>query len=60
MPIVVRQLVFAGPSCNLFGLTVRPAVTVLLAAITFVQESLIIALQLVVEDDAPDQAASVP
>src|SRR5262245_51851016 len=44
--IVVRQLMLTRPPCNLFGLTVRPAVAVLLAAITFVQESLIVALQL--------------
>jgi hypothetical protein len=60
VPIVVRQLVFPRPSGNLFWLTVRPAIAVLLAAIAFVEESLIVALQLVVEDDAPDPAASVP
>ena len=60
VPIVVRQLVFPRPTCNLFGLTVRPAVAVLLAAIALVQEPLIVALELVVEDDAPDPAASVP
>jgi hypothetical protein len=58
--VVVRQLVFPGPSGNLFGLTVRPAVAVLLAAIALVEESLIVALQLVVEDDAPDSAATIP
>ena len=57
VPIVVRQLVFPRPSCNLFGLTVRPAVAVLLAAIALVQEPLIVALQLVVEDDAPNPTA---
>jgi hypothetical protein len=60
VPIVVRQLVFPRPTRNLFGLTVRPAVAVLLAAIAFVEEALIVALELVVEDDAPDPAASVP
>ena len=44
VPIVVRQLVFPGPPGNLFGLTVRPAVAVLLAAIAFVEEPLIVAL----------------
>src|SRR5688572_21008469 len=57
VPIVVRQVVFTRPPCNLFRLTVRPAVAVLLAAITLVQESLIVALQLVVEDDAPNPTA---
>ena len=60
MPIVVLQLVFTRPACNLFGLTVRPAVAVLLAAIALVEESLIVALQFVVEDDPPDLAASIP
>jgi hypothetical protein len=57
VPIVVRQFVFTRPPCNLFGLTVRPAVAVLLAAIALVEESLIVALQLVVEDDAPNPTA---
>ena len=60
VPIVVRQIVFTRPPCNLFGLTARPPVAVLLAAIALVEESLIVALQLVVEDDAADLAASIP
>jgi ribosomal protein S1 len=36
VPIVVRQLVFPSPPCNLFGLTVRPAVAVLLASVALV------------------------
>ena len=57
MPIVVRQLVFPRPACNLFGLAVRPAVAVLFAAIALVEESLIVALELVIEDDAPNPTA---
>jgi hypothetical protein len=57
VPIVVRQLVFARPAPNLFGLTVRPAVAVLLASVALVQEALIVALELVVEDDAPNPTA---
>jgi len=60
VPIVVRQIAFTCPPRNLFGLTVRPTVAVLLAAIALVQESLIVALQLVVEDDALDPAATIP
>jgi hypothetical protein len=60
VPIVIRQIVFTRPPCNLFGLTVRSAVAVLLAAIPLVEESLIVALQLIVEDDAPDPAATIP
>ena len=54
VPIVVRQLMFPRPACNLFGLTVRPTVAVLLPSVALVQEALIVALELVVEDDAPD------
>ena len=57
VPIVVRQLVLARPPRDLLGLAIRPAVAVLLAAIALVQEALIVALQLVVEDDAPNPAA---
>ena len=57
MPVVVRQGVFPRPAGNLFRLSVRPAIAVLLAAIALVEESLIVALQLVVEDDAPNPTA---
>jgi hypothetical protein len=57
VPIVVRKLVFPRPPRNLFGLAVRPAVTVFLATIALVEESLIVALQLVVEDDALNSTA---
>jgi hypothetical protein len=57
VPIVVRQFRLARPAGNLFGLTVRTAVAVLVTAIALVEESLIVALQLVVEDDAPNPTA---
>ena len=60
MPVVVRQLVLPRPSRYLFRLAVRPSVAVLLAAIALLQEPLIVALQLVVEDDAAHSAALVP
>ena len=60
VPIVVRQFMLTRPPCNLFGTTVRPPVAVLLAAIAFVEESLILALELVVEDDPSDLAAMDP
>ena len=60
VPVVVRQLVLPRPPRDLFGLSIRPAVAVLLAAIALVQEPLIVALQLVVEDDAPNPPALVP
>ena len=57
VPIVVWQLVFPRPACNLFGLTVRPAVAVLLPSTAVVQEALIVAFELVVENDAAHPAA---
>jgi hypothetical protein len=44
VPIVVRQFMLACPARNLFGLPVRPAVAILLAAVALVQEALIVAL----------------
>jgi hypothetical protein len=57
VPVAVRQLVFPCPPGNLRRLTVRPAVAVLLAAIALVEKSLIVGLQFVVEDDAPNPTA---
>ena len=57
VPVVVRQLVLPRPPCDLLRLAIRPAVAVLLAAIALVEETLIVALQLVVENDAPDPTA---
>src|SRR6188472_1636450 len=56
VPIVIRQLVLPRPPCNLFGFSVRPAVAVLLAAIALVEEALVVALELVVENDSAHQA----
>ena len=50
--IVVRQLVLPRLAGDFFRLTIRPAVALLLAAIALVQEPLIVALELVVEDDS--------
>jgi hypothetical protein len=57
VPVVVRQLVFPRPPRDLVGLAVRATVAVLLAAIALVEESLIVTLEFVVEDDAPHPAA---
>src|SRR5688500_14290192 len=57
VPFVVRQIVPARPLRDLLGLAIRPAVAVLLPSIALVEESLIVALQLVVEDDAPNPTA---
>ena len=55
--IVVRQLVLTRPSRDLRGLAIRPPVALLLASIALVQKALIVALELVVEDDAPNATA---
>jgi hypothetical protein len=60
VPLVVRQIVFTRPPSNLFRLTVRPAVAVLPAAVALVEESLIVALKFVVEDDPSNPAALAP
>ena len=55
--VVVRELVLDGPTMDLFRGSIRSAVAVRLAAIALLQELLILALQLVVEDDATDEGA---
>jgi hypothetical protein len=57
--VVARQVVLARPPRDLFGLTIRPAVAVLPAAIALVQEPLIVALELVVENHSLNSAALV-
>ena len=57
MTVVVRQVVFARPSCDLHRLPIRSSVAILPAAITLVQEPLVVALQLEVQGHAIDSAA---
>jgi hypothetical protein len=57
MTVVVRQVVFPNPACNLLRIPVRSSVAVLPPAIALVQEPLVVALQLVVQDHAIDSAA---
>jgi hypothetical protein len=57
MTVVVREVVFPSPACNLLRLPVRSSVAVLPPAIALMQEALVVALQLVVQDDAIDSAA---
>src|SRR5690606_24648295 len=59
VPVVVRQLVLACPPRDLLGCPVRPAIAVLPAAVALVQEPLVVPLELVIEDDAPDTPALV-
>src|SRR5690349_7385350 len=57
MTVVVRQVVFSRPACNLLRLPIRSSVAVLPPAIALVQEPLVVALQLVVQDHAVHSAA---
>src|SRR5688572_17828210 len=57
VPILVRQLVIDGPAMDLLRRSIRPAVTVGSTAIALLQKLLVIALELVVEDDSADQRA---
>ena len=57
MTVVVRQLVFPRPPRDLLRLAIGPAVAVLLATVALVEKTLVVALQLVVENDAADAPA---
>jgi hypothetical protein len=57
--VVVRELVLARPILDLVRLTVWPAVVPLALAIAFVQPLLILAFELVIEDDPPDACAAL-
>jgi hypothetical protein len=52
--IEVGEVVLAGPGLNLTNVVIRTAVTVLSAAVAPLPEPLVLALELVVEGDAPD------
>ena len=53
--VIVRELVLDGPTMDLFRRSIGPSVALGLATIALLQELLILALQLVVEDDAADE-----
>ena len=53
-----REIVLACPRLDLFRLTVRPAGAVGPSPVPLLQELLVLTLQLVVEDDAPDVPAA--
>ena len=55
--VVVRELVLDGPTMDLFRRSIGPSVALGLATIALLQELLVLALQLVVEDDATDEGA---
>src|SRR6266540_4216061 len=57
VPVGVRQVVIVGPFLDLRIVAIGPAVVVGASTIAFLQELLILALQLVVQDDAFDLGA---
>ena len=57
MAVVVRELVLDGPAMDLLRGSIGPAVAVRLAAIALLQELLVFAFQLVIQDDAADGRA---
>jgi len=59
VPVFVRQFVLARPPRDLLGLAIRPTIAVLLASIAFVEEALVVALELVVQDHALHPSALV-
>lgn len=54
VPVVVRQIVFARPTADLFRLPIWSTIAVRPTAIAFLEEALVVALQFVVEDDATE------
>jgi hypothetical protein len=57
--IEVRQVVLTRPFTNLALVAVRTAVAVGASAVVFLQELLVLALQVLLEHDAPDLEAAV-
>jgi hypothetical protein len=57
--VEVRQVVVPCPFFDLAVVTIRPSVAVGASAIVFLQPFLLLALELVVEDDAADVGALV-
>src|SRR5438067_9062386 len=58
--VEVRQVVLAGPFLDLMCIAIGVAVVVVAVAIARVQPLLVVALELVVEDDAIDARAALP
>ena len=58
--VLVGQIVFDGPSVDLVGTPIWPAVAVGATTIALLKKLLVVALQLVVEDDAADDCVVLP
>ena len=60
VPLVVAwQVVLSRPVLNFKRIAIRPAIAVVTIAIPFLEELLILALQIVLEDDAVDARSLV-
>jgi len=57
MTVLARQVVFASPARDLLRFSVRASVAALLASVSFMEEPLVVALQLVVQDDPVEPRA---
>ncbi len=57
--VEVGEVVFGGPLLNLFRRAFRVAVVVVAVLVALVEPALVVALQLVVEDDALDVGAAL-
>jgi hypothetical protein len=57
--VFVRQPVRQRPFPDLVGRAMRPAIAVALLSIALLEEALVFALQLEVEDDSPDMATAI-
>jgi hypothetical protein len=59
LAIEVRQVVFARPLANLVLVAVGAAIAVGASAVAFLEELLVLALQVLLEHDAPDLEAAL-
>ena len=53
--VVLRELVLDGPTMDFLRRSIGPPIALRLAAIALLQELLVLALQLVIEEDAADE-----
>ncbi len=57
--VEVRQVMFAGPFFDFDWLTIGPPIGIIAVPVTLVQPSLVVALELVIENDAIDAGAAL-
>ena len=57
VPVVEWKLTLASPPFNLLGFAIWPTATVPTASIRFLEETLVVALQILLKHDAPHPSA---